>query len=174
MATKKNSLFATLIIGIVLIVGSWFFYTNVSAPMTQEAEASKNWPNASGVVTHSEIKQSTSDGQTMYASAIKYSFTVENNPYTGNRISLTSGNTKTSNIRSVKKTLQKYPVGQKVTVYYDPELPHNALLQTGADTFTSIIKYAPFLLGFLGVLMLLQLLKKLGILLLALFVGTRK
>lgn len=174
MATKKNSPFAALIIGIILIIGSWFLYTNVSAPMTAEAKASDSWPNVPGIITHSDISQSTDDGKTMYATEINYNFNIGNNSYSGNRISLTSNNTKTSNIGSVKKTLQKYPVGQQVTVYYDPELPNNAVLQPGADTFTYIIKYAPFLLGFLGVLMLLQLLKKLGIVILALFLGTRK
>lgn len=174
MANKKNSPITTLIVGAALIVGSWLLYTNISAPMAEEAKASKSWPNVPGQITRSDVNQSRDDGKTMYATDISYDFTVGNKSYTGTRISLTSGNTKTSSLKGIKKDLQKYPVGAKVTVYYDPELPNNAVLQTGADTFTYIIKYAPFLLGFFGVLMLLQLLKKLGILLLALFVGTRK
>lgn len=174
MTNQKSSPITTLIVGVSLIIGAWLTYTNFSVPMAEEAKASESWPTAPGVITRSDVNQSTDDGKTMYAAEISYDFTVENKSYIGNRISLTSGNSRTSSLREVKKDLQKYPVGAKVTVYYDPELPNNAVLQTGADFFTYIVKYAPFLLGFFGILMLLQVFKKLAILVLALFVGTRK
>jgi hypothetical protein len=174
MTNKKSSPITTLIVGVSLIIGAWLIYTHFSVPMAEEAKSSESWPSATGVITNSDIQQSADDGKTMYAAEINYEFTVENKSYTGNRISLTSGNSRTSSLREVKKDLQKYPVGEKVTVYYDPELPNNAVLQTGADTFTYIIKYAPFLFGFFGIVMLLQLFTKLAILVLALFAGARK
>ena len=174
MTNKKGSPITTLIVGVMLIIGAWLTYTHFSIPMAEEAKASESWPGAPGVITKSDVQQSVDDGKTMYAAEISYDFTVENKYYTGNRISLTSGNSKTSSLREVKKDLRKYPVGEKVTVYYDPELPNNAVLQTGADFFTYIIKYAPFLLVFFGILMLLQVLKKIAVLVLALFIGTRK
>ena len=175
MRNQKSSPITNLILGVSFIVGAWFSYTTFSKPMVEEAKASESWPNVPGLISNSEVRQSVdNEGKTMYAAQINYVFTVENKSYTGNSISLTSGNTTTSSLRSVKKDLKKYPVGAKVTVYYDPELPNNAVLKPGADTFTTIIKYAPFLFGFFGILMLLQVLKKVGILLLALFIGTRK
>ena len=174
MATKNSSPITTLIVGVCLIIGAWLTYTNFSLPMAEEAKASESWPTAPGVITRSDVDQLIDDGKTMYAEEISYDFTVENKLYIGNRISSTSGKSRTSSLREVKKNLLKYPVGAEVTVYYDPELPNNSVLQTGADFFTYIIKYAPFLLGFFGFLMLLQILKNLAILALALFVGTRK
>lgn len=174
MANQKSSPITTVIVGLGLIIGAWLVYTNFSVSMAEEAKACESWPTASGVITRSDVKQSTDDGKTMYAPEISYDFTVENKSYIGNRISLTSGNSRTSSLRAVKKDLQKYPLGAKVTVYYDPELPNNVVLQTGADFFTYMVKYAPFLLGFFGILMLLQVFKKLALLVLALFVGTRK
>lgn len=175
MKNRKSSPVATFIVGLAFIIGAWFAYTNFSKPMAEEAKSSESWPSVPGLITNSEVRQSVdNDGKTMYAAQINYDFMVDNKTYSGNSISLTSGNTTTSSIRSVKKDLQKYPVGAEVTVYYDPELPNHAVLKPGADTFTTIIKYAPFLFGFFGILMLLQVFKKIGILLLALFIGTRK
>lgn len=174
MASKKSSPITTFIFGIVFIVAASFTYTHFSKPMAEEADASKLWPTAPGIIISSEIRQSESDGTTMYAAIISYEFVVDDKPYLGDRISLNSGGSSTSSIKGVKKELQKYPVETAVTVYYDPELPNNAVLEPGADLFTHIVKYAPFLLGLLGIAMLWQLFKKVALLVLALFVGSRK
>lgn len=174
MSNKTNSPIATFIFGIVFIVAAWFTYTHFSKPMAEEADASKSWPTAPGVITSSDIEQSENDGTTMYAAEINYDFIVEDKSYIGERITLNSGNSSTSSIQEVKKDLQKYPVGAAVTVYYDPELPNSAVLEPGADLFTYIIKYAPFLFGLLGIAMLWQLFKKVGLLVLALLVSARK
>ncbi|MBN2820749.1 MAG: DUF3592 domain-containing protein [Bacteroidales bacterium] len=173
MSNKQGSSITSLIVGAAFIVSAWLLYTHISAPMAEEAKASELWPNVPGIITYSDIDESLDDGKTIYAAAINYDFTVENKSYSGNRISLTSGNTRTSSLREVKKDLQKYPVGANVTVYYDPELPNNAVLEPGADFFTYIIKYAPFLLGFFGILMLIRIFRKVAILALALFAGSR-
>jgi hypothetical protein len=174
MTTKKSSPITTFIFGIVFIVGAWLTYTNFSKPMAEEADATKSWPTAPGVITNSDIRQSESDGTTMYSADISYDFVVDDKPFSGHRITLNSGNSSTSSIKEVKKDLQKYPVDAAVTVYYDPELPNNAVLETGADLFTYIIKYLPILFGLLGAAMLWQIVKKLGLLVLAIFIGTRK
>jgi hypothetical protein len=174
MASKNNSPIITFIVGVAFIISSWFVYTTFSVPMVEEAKVSESWPTTKGVITQSEIRQSESDGTTMYAAEIRYDFTVETKSYSGGRISLTSGNSTTSSIKEVKKELQAYSVGANVTVYYDNELPNNAVLESGADFFTHIVKYTPFLLGFLGIGMLWQLVKKIGLLIFALVLGSRK
>ena len=110
----------------------------------------------------------------MYAAAIRYDFEVEDKTYAGNRISLSSENSKTSSAREVKKVLQKYSLGKPVMVYYDPDLPANAVLETGADILTYIIYFAPFLLVFFGILLLFQLLKVVVLLVIALFVRAKR
>ncbi len=173
MSNKTNSPVTLFIVGIVFIVSSWMIYTNFSVPMVKEAKDSESWSSTTGVITHSDIRQSESDGNTMYAAEIDYNFTVDGKSYLGDRITLTSGSSSTSSIRDVKEELQAYPLGASVKVYYDSELPNNAVLKPGADFFTKLIKYTPFLFGFFGFLMLWQLIKKLGLLVLALFIGSR-
>lgn len=174
MRAKQNSPFALIIFGIIFIVGGWLLYVHVGVPLAEEAKASETWPAIQGEITYSDIRESESDGTTMYSAEINYYFTVENKSYSGNRISLTSGNSSTSSLREVKKDLQKYPVGADVTIYYDPELPNNAVLEPGADLFTYLIKYGPLFMCLIGALMLLKIIKKIGLLILALFIGSRK
>jgi hypothetical protein len=173
MSNNSNSPVTIFIIGVAFIFGSWMIYTNFSVPMVEEAKQSESWPTVSGIITHSEIQQSESDGTTMYSSEINYDFTIDNKFYSGDRITLTSGSSSTSSIREVKKELQAYPIGANVKVYYDPELPNNSVLKPGADFFTKLVKYTPFLFGFIGIVMLWQLVKKVGLLILALLIGNR-
>lgn len=174
MTRKLSSPFINLILGAAFILGAYFMHTYLSVPMMEEAKASESWPSVQGIVSHSEIQQSTRDETIMYAAVIKYEFTVDSISYLGNRISLSSENSKTSSAREVKKVLQKYPLGERVKVFYDPELPENSVLETGADTLTYIIKYVPFVLALFGVLMLYQVIRVFAMLLLALFAGLRK
>lgn len=174
MTNRKSSPVANLIVGIAFIVGAWQINTHFSVPMAEEAKTSESWPTSTGVITYSDVNQTVDDGTTMYSAEINYQFNVENKSFTGNKISLASGGTSTSSLREIKKDLQKYPIGKEVTVYYDPELPNNAVLIPGANTYTKIIKYVPYVFGFFGILMLFQVVAKMAILIFALFIGRKK
>lgn len=174
MKSQNSSPFVTFIMGIIFIAVSWFVYNHFSVPMIEEAEASENWPTALGVITHADISQHTNEkGNIMYSSSINYDYTVDNKSYIGDRISLSSSGESTSSIREVKKTLKTYPVDSKVTVYYDPELPNNAVLESGADFLIYLIKYVPWLFGFFGILMMWQLVKKALMLIIALLISAK-
>ncbi len=71
-------------------------------------------------------------------------------------------------------TMKKYAVETAVPVYYDPELPYNAVLQPGADFWTYFIKYMPLLFALFGLLLLVGAIKKFMLLLLALIIVLRK
>lgn len=175
MANNNSSSFVTFILGIVFIISGWMVHKHFSEPMVKEAEASENWPTTSGIITYSDITQYTNnEGNIMYSNVINYEFTIDNKSYIGDRISLSSNGESTSSLGEVKKALLKYPVNATVLVYYDPELPNNAVLEPGANFLIYIVKYAPFIFGFFGVLMMWQLVKKMAILLIALLISTRK
>jgi len=174
MSNKNSSPLTLFIMGIVFIISGWMVYTHIGKPMVEEAEVSENWPTTSGEVTASDISQYTNDkGKIMYSTAINYEFMVDNKSFIGDRVSLSSNGSSTSSLKQVKKALKTYPVDAKVTVYYDPELPNNAVLEPGADVFIYIMKYTPWLFVFFGVLMLWQLVKKVGVLLIALLISSR-
>ncbi|PKQ69025.1 hypothetical protein BZG01_01590 [Labilibaculum manganireducens] len=171
MENKQSSPIALLIFAIAFIIGGWFFYKNISQTIVEEANASKSWPAVEGKVTLADISTSISDGTKMYASNIVYKYVVEDKEYSGTRISTVDGSS--SSASGAKKDIQKYAEGSSVTVYYDPELPDAALLEPGPNFFTYLITYGPLLFCLIGFLMLWQFVKKIGVFVLALFVGSR-
>lgn len=171
MEPKQSSTFVSFIFALVFIVGGWLFYKHVSQTIIDEANASKDWPTVQGMVSFSDIRSSISDGDEMYRVDLEYNYTVQTVNYTGNRISTISSST--SSLSSVEKDLRKYPEGEIVSVYYNPEAPSISMLEPGAGFFTYVITYGPLLFCFVGLMMLLQVFKKVGLLLFALFVGVR-
>ncbi|MGQ1908686.1 DUF3592 domain-containing protein [Marinifilum sp. RC60d5] len=171
METRQSSIFATFIFALVFIVGGWLFYKHISQTIIDEAKASEKWPAVQGEVTHSKVNSKKSDGKTMYSADIEYSYEVEGVNYTGSRIS--SVESSTSSYSEVEKDLNKYRVGEVVSVYYNPKIQSISMLEPGAGFLTYVITYGPLLFCFVGLLMLLQVIKKIGLFIIALFVGMK-
>lgn len=171
MESKLSSVFVSLVFALVFIVGGWLFYKNISQTIVDEANASVEWPTVQGILSFSNIETSISDGDEMYRVDLLYAYTVQGENYTGNRISTIDGST--SSISEVERKLNKYPEGELVNVYYDPNNHHVSLLETGADFFTYAMSYGPLLFSFIGVLLFLQSVKKIGLMLFVLFAGHR-
>ncbi|MPQ45718.1 DUF3592 domain-containing protein [Marinifilum sp. N1E240] len=171
MEHRQNSPIGLFIFALVFIVGGWLFYKNISESIVKEAEDSKTWPSVEGVISYSDLRRSISDGDEMFAVDLEYNYFVKGAKHAGNRISAIDGSS--SNKSGVIRDLQEYPVGKKVMVFYDPEIPSISLLKPGANLFTYFVKYGPLLFCFIGVLMLFQVIKKIIVFAIALFVGLK-
>ena len=171
MESKQSSIFISFVFALVFIVGGWLFYKHISQTIIDEASASKDWPTVQGMVSSSDIRSSISDGDEMYSIDLLYAYTVQGENYTGDRVSTVS--TSTSSLSDVDEDLSKYPEGGLVTVYYNPEAPSISMLEPGADFFTYIITYGPLLFCLVGLIMLLQVLKRIGLILFALFASSK-
>ena len=62
----------------------------------------------------------------MYRPEILYEFSVEGKQYTGVRRTLLTW--QTSGSQPAEAVVSNYPVGKKVTVYYDPRNPRESIL----------------------------------------------
>lgn len=115
--------FATLWIGFVC-----FFLVMMSRGVMTQVE-SAGFPTAPGVVTSAEV-EATSDGEggTNYNAAIEFSYEIEGQAYSGDRVR--AGMTWSSS-SSAAETVARYPVGTPVSVFYDPDDPSRALLEPG-------------------------------------------
>ncbi|MCP4141984.1 MAG: DUF3592 domain-containing protein [Chloroflexi bacterium] len=100
---------------------------------SKKAEASQGWSSASGQITESYVRREDStdnDGypQTYYYSEVRYEYDLLVATFTGDKIAF---GTKTGNSSQMKaqEALARYPVGERVTVYYDPNNREDAVLE---------------------------------------------
>jgi hypothetical protein len=93
----------------------------------QEAQT---WPTTQGEITASFVTDVTSsdDSGTSYEPRVRYRYVVAGIIYEGTRIGF-FGHTTYGSRRRAQRALASYPEGAKVTVYYNPQHPEEAVLE---------------------------------------------
>ena len=132
--------FALLCGGFFLIItlvlsGGLIFY---SIRSKKKAGMSQSWPASDGKVIVSEIRESAStddDGYTSYSyfPHVEFSYAVAGQKYSSNRISF-GGVQGSSKQTKAQQTVNKYPIGTPVTVYYDPQKPSEGVIERSAGS----------------------------------------
>jgi len=113
-----------LVIGIPILL-IWFF-------MRRQAQASLRWPKVPGRIVDSRMTQTRdADGDVSEVASVTYAYTVGGTPFQGNRVSIGSGNARAS--------VQKYPAGTDVQVFYDPNKPSSVVLEPGGSGLTALL-----------------------------------
>jgi len=97
----------------------WHLWKNI-----QMAKASTAWPAVDGVVTAAERKRVALRLQPH----VTYSYAVNGVNFTANRVSFAGAIPK----KEIDHVLARYPVGQTVTVHYQPDNPVQAVLEPGS------------------------------------------
>jgi hypothetical protein len=92
--------------------------------------ASASWPTAPGRVLSARASSSTSDKKTSYSASVKYEFTVGDAQHPGWRVSYRSHATSYEYVQDV---LARFPVGQEISVHYEPGNPQRSVLEPGQD-----------------------------------------
>lgn len=146
MSRKQPSLGGRLVLSVFMAIlifsGVQMMVGTVQELM--ESRDSMAWPTASGKVIRSELKAHTvkSRGRTSqglrrtfsedsYEARIEYEFQIDGVTRTGNRrTAILGGNL--ADKPHVEQTLEKYPVGQAVTVSYNPADPSQCVLEPGS------------------------------------------
>ncbi|MDT8400757.1 MAG: DUF3592 domain-containing protein [Bacteroidales bacterium] len=128
--TRKPGKANPVVLGLLFIIIGGFVFFMWGLPPMQYANASKNWPSVPGKITRSEVETYRKDGKTQYLPDIAYTYTVEGKTYNSSKV--TVGDPPfTSNISPAKRLQAEYPVGEDVTVYYDPEVHSSSALKPG-------------------------------------------
>lgn len=100
-----------------------------------DAWKSKSWPTVEGEITRSVITEKLDDdSRTRYTLHVDYDYTIDRSRFTGkrfkgDRIEFVSPDY--HDHEEAKSVLSRYPLGEKVTVYYDPENPAKSVLVPG-------------------------------------------
>jgi hypothetical protein len=120
---------AVLIAVIFLFVG--ILLTSISLYYLKLARNSAYWENTNGEITRSDITTSTGKNGTQYKANIHYKYHVYGTEYISKRVFYGS-NISTSSKKRAQKLIDKYPVGQKVNVFFDPMKNSRAVIEPGA------------------------------------------
>lgn len=121
------------IFGLVfLLLGVIFLIVGLVA--MKRAKAAQSWPSISGTVDRTDVVQhedSDSEGNSSvtYEPVVEYSYSVMGQPYTGKRIAF---GTNRYNYKKAEEIVTRYQAGSRVNVYYNPEKPKDAVLETVA------------------------------------------
>jgi hypothetical protein len=122
---------------LLIVVGAiTFFFVVLNAIflgiiffMRRRMAAVKQWPSTMGTVIASylERRSSSESGYTNYP-AVQYSYQVSGQPYQGAKIAPGPevGGT------GAGKVVARYPAGAQVMVFYNPQNPSDAVLETKA------------------------------------------
>ncbi len=113
-----------------------------------------NWPTTEGTIVLSEVvvtDWTPPDNFPSWYPNVLYRYSVDGQTYESERIEVISaanGNTD----RFAQRTVERYPVGAQVTVYYSPKNPAVSLLEPGLPNndpllFTMFLLISGFLVG---------------------------
>lgn len=119
-----------LLLGVGL---AWWGWTIV-----QDARASAAWPTVEGRVTRSEVDESSdADGGDSYSPEVTYTYQVDDQAYENSTIKF--GENSYSSRRRAEAIVANYPVGERVTVSYDPNAPGRSVLEPGVTAGSFIV-----------------------------------
>lgn len=125
----NNPWVGVLVAAVFVLIGLGISINGVDR--ASAGEASRSWPATGGQITASSVGISMSDDGTEYSPDVSYIYQVEGREYDGSRISF--GGTNGGEEEAIRYT-QRYPIGKKVSVYYDPSRPERAVLEPGSCT----------------------------------------
>lgn len=120
-----SALFTFLLVGGMVF---WFIQRKGQADAIRAA--AQSWPGASGVILYSQVQVHSGGESTSVVPVIRYSYEVNGQTFQGDCIR--AGDKKMRIQRggaAPYNTVERYPVGTAVTVFYDPANPANCALE---------------------------------------------
>jgi hypothetical protein len=110
-----------LVAAIWLVLSNWHGFKGAYlVDLTAMAEAQ-------GEITHSSIHTSKWKNKVYYHYLIKYAFSVGGESYSSDKVAFNDNSS--LNQASAQRVVNKYPVGKKITVYYNPQDPQFSVLE---------------------------------------------
>ncbi|MBL4761986.1 MAG: DUF3592 domain-containing protein [Gammaproteobacteria bacterium] len=96
------------------------------------AYQSKFWPTVQGIVAHSSVGSERDDDEFIrYRVSVSYDYVLGSKSYYGRVIQFSMSDFRDE--VKAKAVADKYPKGDHVTVYYEPENPDKSVLEPGGS-----------------------------------------
>ena len=119
--TKRLIIFF-IIISLFITLGMSFF----GVRLIYRVVKTNNWTSTQGVILDSRV-QTSPNGKTLFWPNIRYSYKVNGSAYVSNQFAITD--VKSYSPNRAQEIISQLPAGTKVTVYYNPQAPSEAILQ---------------------------------------------
>ncbi len=142
MQRKGNSFVGGLIVAAAFLGIGYLVAFVFGKPILDDAWASSEWPSVAGTIKESEVRQERHEGKLHHSAGIHYEYQIDGQTLGGDTVWF-GGNFSSTDSGSARKTVNRYPVGEQVDVYYNPEDPTNSVLEPGAH----LSSYAVFGIG---------------------------
>lgn len=119
-----------ILFGVPLLAGLYFIYQGIIQG-TKAKKAMETWQKVPGVILSAKISShrihnSKRPPHTTYRPDVSYQYEVQGQTYTADSLGF---GTSTYGLSKAEKMLSPYAAGGKVTVYYDPQDPAQAVLE---------------------------------------------
>ena len=132
MLIKNSGTIILLILGTVFSIAGGVASFGFGKPLLDKAKASTEWPTTDGEIIESDVQTNRSnDGETTYKAIVIYEYSLDGADLKSDRVWFGDGYA-TNDWSAMQAVVREYPVGKKVTVYYAPDAPDEAVLQPGA------------------------------------------
>jgi hypothetical protein len=143
---------------IVLLLALATIVPAFALPQYLRAKKSAQWPTTSGEITYSRVRYVRGRRFDGYLGDVQYRYRVGDAEHLSSRVSFARGHLAAA--EAWQRALAPYPVGQKVTVYYDPQNPASAVLEPGlAGEMAILYKMDLFFIGVFAAAFLIALYK---------------
>lgn len=118
-----------VIVPLIFLIGfGIFFYRRYQQGNAARASA-QSWPSTSGAVLSSSVQVRRTNKSRSEYPVVVYQYEVNGQSYQGQRVKASD---KFMSIRlagETQATVARYPIGSRVTVYYDPANPSESALE---------------------------------------------
>lgn len=129
----NSSLFRGILVGIFLFFAPFFisgiFCLGLAARSAYLTSIAMSWPTTAAIVVASSIDttQSTVSSSTKYSPRISYTYYLNGQKYTSDRIDF--GGKTSSNFSYAKNIVSRYPLNGDIEIRYNPRKPTEAVLE---------------------------------------------
>ena len=155
----KNILFSI----VFLIVGIGLSLYGIT--IVKDARESSSWPTVQGTVMSSKVvseRHTTGTGSKrrtsiLHGADVRYKYIVGSYEYSSNRISFSDY--KSGSKKRAQKIADRYSRGTTVNVHYDPNIPGDAVIETGTSLSSFIPLGSGFIFFIVGIIFVLSIMK---------------
>lgn len=125
------------LVGVAVIAAVWFFHFRT----VRKASMAAGWPTAPATIQASSVRENIEtdaegDTETAYYPNVHYSYAVDGQTYTGDRIEF-GGKPRFARLSAAEAVCDRYPHGATVPVRYNPDQPGESVLESKAPSLAT-------------------------------------